>query len=107
MTGFSDLQRFVEAQAAQVPQRERQKAVCSPRWQKRQTKQAINARRSDVEVHPNRLRFRKILDRRRAVFGLAKGFGLTTSAEGVEGAGQLTYLKAPTLPLRIEFGIPV
>ena len=30
----------------------------------------------------------------RAILGLAKGFGLTTTAEGVEDAGQLTYLKA-------------
>jgi EAL domain-containing protein (putative c-di-GMP-specific phosphodiesterase class I) len=30
----------------------------------------------------------------RAVLGLAKGFGLTTTAEGVEEAGQLAYLKA-------------
>src|SRR6202158_4945241 len=30
----------------------------------------------------------------RAILGLAKGFGLTTTAEGVEGAGQLGYLKA-------------
>jgi diguanylate cyclase (GGDEF)-like protein len=30
----------------------------------------------------------------RAIIGLAKGFGLTTTAEGVEDAGQLTYLKA-------------
>ena len=30
----------------------------------------------------------------RAVLGLAKGFGLTTTAEGVEDAGQLAYLKA-------------
>ena len=30
----------------------------------------------------------------RAILGLAKGFGLTTTAEGVENAGQLAYLKA-------------
>jgi EAL domain-containing protein (putative c-di-GMP-specific phosphodiesterase class I) len=30
----------------------------------------------------------------RAILGLAKGFGLTTTAEGVEDAEQLTYLKA-------------
>jgi diguanylate cyclase (GGDEF)-like protein len=30
----------------------------------------------------------------RAIIGLAKGFGLTTTAEGVEDAGQLAYLKA-------------
>jgi EAL domain-containing protein (putative c-di-GMP-specific phosphodiesterase class I) len=30
----------------------------------------------------------------RAIVGLAKGFGLTTTAEGVEDAGQLAYLKA-------------
>jgi diguanylate cyclase (GGDEF)-like protein len=30
----------------------------------------------------------------RAIIGLAKGFGLTTTAEGVEAAGQLKYLKA-------------
>jgi EAL domain-containing protein (putative c-di-GMP-specific phosphodiesterase class I) len=30
----------------------------------------------------------------RAILGLAKGFGLTTTAEGVEDARQLTYLKA-------------
>jgi diguanylate cyclase (GGDEF)-like protein len=30
----------------------------------------------------------------RAILGLAKGFGLTTTAEGVEESGQLTYLKA-------------
>jgi EAL domain-containing protein (putative c-di-GMP-specific phosphodiesterase class I) len=30
----------------------------------------------------------------RAILGLAKGFGLTTTAEGVEHAGQLAYLKA-------------
>jgi diguanylate cyclase (GGDEF)-like protein len=30
----------------------------------------------------------------RAILGLAKGFGLTTTAEGVEDTGQLTYLKA-------------
>jgi diguanylate cyclase (GGDEF)-like protein len=30
----------------------------------------------------------------RAIIGLAKGFGLTTTAEGVEDAGQLTCLKA-------------
>jgi diguanylate cyclase (GGDEF)-like protein len=30
----------------------------------------------------------------RAILGLAKGFGLTTTAEGVEDAGQLAYLKA-------------
>jgi diguanylate cyclase (GGDEF)-like protein len=30
----------------------------------------------------------------RAILGLAKGFGLTTTAEGVETAGQLAYLKA-------------
>lgn len=30
----------------------------------------------------------------RAILGLAKGFGLTTTAEGVEDAGQLQYLKA-------------
>jgi diguanylate cyclase (GGDEF)-like protein len=30
----------------------------------------------------------------RAILGLAKGFGLTTTAEGVEDAGQLEYLKA-------------
>ena len=30
----------------------------------------------------------------RAILGLAKGFGLTTAAEGVEDAEQLTYLKA-------------
>jgi EAL domain-containing protein (putative c-di-GMP-specific phosphodiesterase class I) len=30
----------------------------------------------------------------RAILGLAKGFGLTTTAEGVEETGQLTYLKA-------------
>src|SRR3984893_5627263 len=30
----------------------------------------------------------------RAVLGLAKGFGLTTTAEGVEEPGQLAYLKA-------------
>jgi diguanylate cyclase (GGDEF)-like protein len=30
----------------------------------------------------------------RAILGLAKGFGLTTTAEGVEEAGQLAYLKA-------------
>jgi diguanylate cyclase (GGDEF)-like protein len=30
----------------------------------------------------------------RAILGLAKGFGLATTAEGVEEAGQLTYLKA-------------
>jgi diguanylate cyclase (GGDEF)-like protein len=30
----------------------------------------------------------------RAILGLAKGFGLTSTAEGVEDAGQLTYLKA-------------
>lgn len=29
----------------------------------------------------------------RAILGLAKGFGLTTTAEGVEDAGQLAYLK--------------
>jgi diguanylate cyclase (GGDEF)-like protein len=30
----------------------------------------------------------------RAILGIAKGFGLTTTAEGVEDAGQLAYLKA-------------
>lgn len=30
----------------------------------------------------------------RAILGLAKGFGLTTAAEGVEDARQLAYLKA-------------
>jgi diguanylate cyclase (GGDEF)-like protein len=30
----------------------------------------------------------------RAILGLAKGFGLTTTAEGIEDAAQLTYLKA-------------
>jgi diguanylate cyclase (GGDEF)-like protein len=30
----------------------------------------------------------------RAILGLAKGFGLTTTAEGIECAGQLAYLKA-------------
>jgi EAL domain-containing protein (putative c-di-GMP-specific phosphodiesterase class I) len=30
----------------------------------------------------------------RAILGLAKGFGLQTTAEGVEDAGQLAYLKA-------------
>jgi EAL domain-containing protein (putative c-di-GMP-specific phosphodiesterase class I) len=30
----------------------------------------------------------------RAILGLAKGFGLTTTAEGVEDVGQLAYLKA-------------
>jgi EAL domain-containing protein (putative c-di-GMP-specific phosphodiesterase class I) len=30
----------------------------------------------------------------RAILGLAKGFGLTTTAEGVENSEQLTYLKA-------------
>jgi diguanylate cyclase (GGDEF)-like protein len=30
----------------------------------------------------------------RAILGLAKGFGLTTTAEGVEEAGQLAYLRA-------------
>jgi EAL domain-containing protein (putative c-di-GMP-specific phosphodiesterase class I) len=30
----------------------------------------------------------------RAILGLAKGFGLTTTAEGIEEAGQLVYLKA-------------
>src|ERR1700719_272962 len=30
----------------------------------------------------------------RAILGLAQGFGLTTTAEGVEDAGQLAYLKA-------------
>jgi diguanylate cyclase (GGDEF)-like protein len=30
----------------------------------------------------------------RAILGLAKGFGLTTTAEGVEESGQLAYLKA-------------
>jgi EAL domain-containing protein (putative c-di-GMP-specific phosphodiesterase class I) len=30
----------------------------------------------------------------RAILGLAKGFGLTTTAEGVEDAGQLAFLKA-------------
>ena len=30
----------------------------------------------------------------RAILGLAKGFGLTTTAEGIEDAVQLTYLKA-------------
>jgi diguanylate cyclase (GGDEF)-like protein len=30
----------------------------------------------------------------RAILGLAKGFGLTTTAEGVEDTGQLAYLKA-------------
>jgi diguanylate cyclase (GGDEF)-like protein len=30
----------------------------------------------------------------RAILGLAKGFGLTTTAEGVEEVGQLAYLKA-------------
>ncbi len=30
----------------------------------------------------------------RAILGLAKGFGLTTTAEGVENDGQLAYLKA-------------
>jgi diguanylate cyclase (GGDEF)-like protein len=30
----------------------------------------------------------------RAILGLAKGFGLTTTAEGVEKTGQLAYLKA-------------
>ena len=30
----------------------------------------------------------------RAILGLAKGFGLKTTAEGVEDAGQLAYLKA-------------
>jgi diguanylate cyclase (GGDEF)-like protein len=30
----------------------------------------------------------------RAVLGLAKGFGLTTTGEGIENAGQLAYLKA-------------
>jgi predicted signal transduction protein with EAL and GGDEF domain len=30
----------------------------------------------------------------RAILGLAKGFGLTTTAEGVEETGQLAYLKA-------------
>jgi diguanylate cyclase (GGDEF)-like protein len=30
----------------------------------------------------------------RAIIGLAKGFGLTTTAEGIEGAGQLSYLMA-------------
>ncbi len=30
----------------------------------------------------------------RAILGLAKGFGLTTTAEGIEDAGQLAYLKA-------------
>jgi EAL domain-containing protein (putative c-di-GMP-specific phosphodiesterase class I) len=30
----------------------------------------------------------------RAILGLAKGFGLTTTAEGVEDARQLAYLKA-------------
>jgi EAL domain-containing protein (putative c-di-GMP-specific phosphodiesterase class I) len=30
----------------------------------------------------------------RAILGLAKGFGLTTTAEGVENAGQLAYLVA-------------
>ncbi|KJC44728.1 hypothetical protein UP06_18915 [Bradyrhizobium sp. LTSP857] len=30
----------------------------------------------------------------RAILGLAKGFGLTTTAEGVEDAGQLAYLQA-------------
>jgi EAL domain-containing protein (putative c-di-GMP-specific phosphodiesterase class I) len=29
----------------------------------------------------------------RAILGLAKGFGLTTTAEGVEDAGQLACLK--------------
>jgi EAL domain-containing protein (putative c-di-GMP-specific phosphodiesterase class I) len=29
----------------------------------------------------------------RAILGLAKGFGLTTTAEGIENAGQLAYLK--------------
>jgi EAL domain-containing protein (putative c-di-GMP-specific phosphodiesterase class I) len=30
----------------------------------------------------------------RAILGIAQGFGLTTTAEGVEDAEQLTYLKA-------------
>jgi EAL domain-containing protein (putative c-di-GMP-specific phosphodiesterase class I) len=30
----------------------------------------------------------------RAILGLAKGFGLSTTAEGVEDTEQLTYLKA-------------
>jgi EAL domain-containing protein (putative c-di-GMP-specific phosphodiesterase class I) len=30
----------------------------------------------------------------RAILGLAKGSGMTTTAEGVEDAGQLAYLKA-------------
>ena len=30
----------------------------------------------------------------RAILGLAKGFGLTTTAEGIENAGQLARLKA-------------
>jgi EAL domain-containing protein (putative c-di-GMP-specific phosphodiesterase class I) len=30
----------------------------------------------------------------RAVLGLAKGFGLTTTAEGVEDSSQLAYLRA-------------
>jgi EAL domain-containing protein (putative c-di-GMP-specific phosphodiesterase class I) len=30
----------------------------------------------------------------RAILGIAKGFGLTTTAEGVEDASQLAYLKA-------------
>ena len=30
----------------------------------------------------------------RAILGIAKGFGLTTTAEGIEGAEQLAYLKA-------------
>ena len=30
----------------------------------------------------------------RAILGLAKGFGLTTTAEGIEDARQLAYLKA-------------
>jgi EAL domain-containing protein (putative c-di-GMP-specific phosphodiesterase class I) len=30
----------------------------------------------------------------RAILGLAKGFGLTTTAEGMEDAGQLAVLKA-------------
>jgi sensor c-di-GMP phosphodiesterase-like protein len=30
----------------------------------------------------------------RAILGLAKGFGLQTTAESVEDAGQLAYLKA-------------
>ncbi|WP_363331157.1 hypothetical protein [Bradyrhizobium sp.] len=71
---FGRRTRLLDGELSARIRRINQKTCASPR--------SVNRHHRDVES-PNR-----------AILGLAKGFGLTTTAEGIEDAGQLAYLKA-------------